>query len=608
MTVIVSFSFNCLPSLHAQKVPLPLPDEQIFVYPFNMGGKVSSSLGEGSGTAIADKVVISVSHVFFDTETVDWLPGPFNWNLQHSPANRNAKMTARAYRSFSDYAKATRLFDPDKGNTSFEQINLDVISLLFFEDVANGGHAGWGSNLINSSILKMIVGYPDLGYGFFDPRLDTMHSTSLLGSAANFNLVNYNDRLNNTRRFYKTSDLTTGPGNSGGPVYGLITLPDGTTDWAVIGLVVGEVPNGQLFALGIDQAVSELIKTAESDTQSPTADDHGDSRDTATTILHNSTIVGNIGTASDLDYFRIEINKPGTLSAFTTGNTDTIGILQNGFGNIIAIDDESGAGRNRENAKPRFTTGNTNIFENPDSDEVRQNTLGNFSPLAADSVSGSNFLLSNQLNPGTYYILVSHYRDDGVGSYDFHLEFNETTLLPDLVVNSLNVVSNSVLAGEKLLVDFSRSNRGGEITGEFIHGLYFSADNNITTKDMNLINFTGVNLSAGSPEGNYYEVIIPEVTEPGTYYLGYIIDPFEQINEGDENNNTRYVEINVTDIKTIDNSQGQEDDILIKGWGNLVGESIIHHNGNVYNQVLLTGPFVRLRARTRRNHARRFSR
>jgi hypothetical protein len=598
LTVIVSFSFNCLPSLHAQKVPLPLPDEQIFVYPFNMGGKVSSSLGEGSGTAIADKVVISVSHVFFDTETVDWLPGPFNWNLQHSPANRNAKMTARAYRSFSDYAKATRLFDPDKGNTSFEQINLDVISLLFFEDVANGGHAGWGSNLINSSILKMIVGYPDLGYGFFDPRLDTMHSTSLLGSAANFNLVNYNDRLNNTRRFYKTNDLTTGPGNSGGPVYGLITLPDGTTDWAVIGLVVGEVPNGQLFALGIDQAVSELIKTAESDTQSPTADDHGDSRDTATTILHNSTIVGNIGTASDLDYFRIEINKPGTLSAFTTGNTDTIGILQNGFGNIIAIDDESGAGRNRENAKPRFTTGNTNIFENSDSDEVRQNTLGNFSSLAADSVSGSNFLLSNQLNPGTYYILVSHYRDDGVGSYDFHLEFNETTLLPDLVVNSLNVVSNSVLAGEKLLVDFSRSNRGGEITGEFIHGLYFSADNNITTKDMNLINFTGVNLSAGSPEGNYYEVIIPEVTEPGTYYLGYIIDPFEQINEGDENNNTRYVEINVTDIKTIDNSQGQEDDILIKGWGNLVGESIIHHNGNVYNQVLLTGPFVRLRART----------
>ena len=598
LTVIVYFILNCFLPLHAQKVPLPLPDDQIFEYPFNMGGKVSSSLGEGSGTAIADKVVLSVSHVFFDNETVDWRSGPFNWNPQHSPTNRNFKLTARSYRSFSDYAKATRLFDPGKGNTSFEQINLDVISLLFFEDVANGGHAGWGSNLIKRSILKMIVGYPDLGYGFFDPRLDTMHSTSLLGSAADFNLVNYNDRLNNTRRFYKTSDLSTGPGNSGGPVYGLITLPDGTTDWAVIGLVVGEIPNEQLFALGIDQEVSELIKSSESDTQSSPTDDHGDSRDTATTVLQNSTIVGDIETTSDLDYFRIEVNKPGTLSAFTTGNTDTIGILQNGFGNIIAIDDESGAGRNRGNAKPKFTTGNTNTFENTDSDEVRQKTLGNFSSLAADPVSGSNFLLSNQVDPGTYYILVSHYSDDGVGSYEFHLDFKETTLLPDLVVNSLNVVSNSVLAGEKLLVDFSRSNKGGEISGEFIHGLYFSDDNNITTKDMNLINFTGMNLSTGSPEGNYYEVIIPEVTEPGTYYLGYIIDPFEQINEGDENNNTGYVEINVTDIETIDSSQGQEDDIIIKGWGNVVGENIIHHNGNVYNQVLLTGPFAMLRART----------
>ena len=199
--VIIFIAFSTFYSLHAQLDPVPLPDDKIFEYPFNMGGKVSSSLGEGTGTAISEKVVLSVSHVFFDDENINWLPGPFKWNPQHSPNNQDFRLSARSYRSFSDYAKVTRLFDPGKGNTSFEQINLDVISLIFFEDVAHGGRAGWGSNLITESISKMIVGYPDLGYSFFDPRLDTMHSTSLLGSSANFRLVNYNDRLNNSRRF-----------------------------------------------------------------------------------------------------------------------------------------------------------------------------------------------------------------------------------------------------------------------------------------------------------------------------------------------------------------------------------------------------------------------
>ena len=70
-----------------------------------------------------------------------------------------------------------------------------------------------------------------------------MHSTSIEGSPAVFYKYSYTnqltDRLNNTIRIYETYDLSSGPGNSGGPVYGLITLADGTVDWDVVGIQVG---------------------------------------------------------------------------------------------------------------------------------------------------------------------------------------------------------------------------------------------------------------------------------------------------------------------------------------------------------------------------------
>ena len=45
----------------------------------------------------------------------------------------------------------------------------------------------------------------------------------------------------------------------------------------------------------------------------------------------------------------------------------------------------------------------------------------------------------------------------------------------------------------------------------------------------------------------FYEVIIPEYTPSGTYYLGYILDFKIQIVESDETNNTGYAEITVVE-------------------------------------------------------------
>ncbi len=600
IVAVISMPFF-LPKLLAQRISTPLPDNKISEYPFNMVGKVFSPsiiTAEATGVAISEKVVLTSAHLFYDEGNLKFASGSYRWRLQHSLANIfEAPVGAQSYRIFSDYAKATRLFDPGRRSSSFEQVNLDAICLIFFEDVANGGHTAWGSNLITESSEKMIIGYPSLGYSSTDPRRHTMHSTSLYGSLANFKLVNYNDRLDNSRRLYKTDDLFTGPGNSGGPVYGHITFPDGTNDWGVIGIVASEIPDEYLFVVGIDDAVSLLIKSAESDTQLPTSDDHGDSRETATVVALNSAIPGIIETASDLDYFRIEVEHPGTLSVFTSGNTDTVGILQNALGNIIFIDDESGSGSKRTGTLANFTPGNTDAIEIIDDSFILQNELGNKVAIVNESSSGSNFLMSVDLDPGTCYLMVSHYKENGLGPYTLSVEFTEPNSLPDLAVSSINVASTSVISGEKVLVDFFRSNSGLGPAVEYEHGLYLSVDENITTKDTNLGNFTESGLLSGISEGNFFEVIIPMNLNPDTYYLGYIVDPFERIKESDENNNAGFTEIIVTDIEIDENDQPQgKDNILIKGWGNVVGEAIRHPNGNFYNQVLLTGPFAVMRS------------
>ena len=82
-----------------------------------------------------------------------------------------------------------------------------------------------------------------------------MVTTSLSGSPAKYTLARYNDRMGSTRRVYITDDLSTGPGNSGGPLYGLITFSDGTVDWGVVGITVSGTIGESSAAVGIDDDV-----------------------------------------------------------------------------------------------------------------------------------------------------------------------------------------------------------------------------------------------------------------------------------------------------------------------------------------------------------------
>ncbi len=547
-------SFQCL---YAHDTAFPLPSDKINEYPFNVVGKVATqeipssssdnyyTWWEGSGTAISEKLVLTAAHVFYDDGVLAWYPSPFRWNWKHSPSNQSFDMHSRAYRHFSDYAEATRRFQPDDGTYSYEQFNLDVIALIFFEDVANGGYAGWGPNKITSNFEKMIVGYPNLNYSSSDPRRDTMHSTSLEGSPARYRLARYDDRLNNTRRVYLTDDLSAGPGNSGGPVYGLMTFSDGTVDWGVVGIHVGGVSGESSTAVGIDDEVYDLIIAAKSASGETTLDDHGNTTDTATTVELNRYISGNLETEGDIDYFRFSLRDEGTTTISTTGGTDTLGTLRNNLGNFVTSDDDSG--------------------------------------------SGENFLITRELNPGTYYIAVSHFSNEETGKYSLRVNFTKTIKLPDLVVDSVGASKNTIKAGESIYVTLKTSNKGDKNSSSFNHGIYLSKDRTITTSDRLLANLSPISMNSGASRTFSQEVAIPSNVTPGTLYIGYIVDTGKKVQEKSKTNNTGYIAITVARPAL---------DLVLSGSGYVAGENIRHPNDNVFNQILLTGQFIKFKAKS----------
>ena len=101
-------------------------------------------------------------------------------------------------------------------------------------------------------------------------------------------------------------------------------------------------------------------------------DDHGNTTGTATVISENSTTSGNLASAGDSDYFRINVTRAGTLTVSTKGSTDTFGNLRSSAGTLLS--------------------------SNNDTDML-------------------NFQISYPVTVGTYYVEVTHFSTTGTGTY-----------------------------------------------------------------------------------------------------------------------------------------------------------------------------------------------
>ena len=75
-------------------------------------------------------------------------------------------------------------------------------------------------------------------------------------------------------------------------------------------------------------------------------DDYGDTPDAATAIGVPSSTAGQLEASGDIDYFRLVLDRPGTLSAYTTGATNTQGELSGDDGSVLGADDDGGGGSN----------------------------------------------------------------------------------------------------------------------------------------------------------------------------------------------------------------------------------------------------------------------
>ena len=144
----------------------------------------------------------------------------------------------------------------------------------------------------------------------------------------------------------------------------------GTLQYTVTGLDDG---------VGYDVQVRAVNATGDgpwSATFAATTNDHGDTRDTATTLAVGGSVQGRIDPSDEEDYFKIVLSSDADLWVYTTGLLDTVGTLYTETGSLLEEGD----------------------------DGPFLHTPGNFG-------------IQREVEAGTYYLRVTSYKAWEAGSY-----------------------------------------------------------------------------------------------------------------------------------------------------------------------------------------------
>lgn len=273
---------------------------------------------------------------------------------------------------------------------------------------------------------------------------------------------------------------------AGGSLSTVFTLGfNSLSDTDYYGVCVDTVPN-ETFA---DNNCSKSIAVTVNATN-----DHGNSRSASTTVVSGEINHGELS-AGDVDYFRFSVAGSGVLRAYTTGNINTVGSIENENGLILASNDNDG-----------------------------------------DNV---NFDFSvNIPNSGYYYIKVSGQNSFITGSYRLIASFfNNDSKTPDLIIFENAVYSNIINIGEVLNIQYKIKNQGsGNANSTRFYGLL--PDNEISIH-YNILDA----LESGQTSTPSYQIDFIPISA-GTYYVGACVNTVH----GEVNTNNNCISNRITVI------------------------------------------------------------
>jgi subtilase family serine protease len=171
--------------------------------------------------------------------------------------------------------------------------------------------------------------------------------------------------------------------------------------------------------------------------------------------------------------------------------------------------------------------------------------------------------LPANLSPGNYYIGVIVDPADAIRETDesnnlLASEAIAVTVLPPVDLRGVSLTGPAtILRGSTASITTTVGNLGTAASGAFNVSYYISSSNTVTTADRLLKTVSSVSISARGQRQWVEQIVIPGDLAPGTYYVGMIVDPANDIVEASESNNVvvaalmRVTEPQVIDLRAI---------------------------------------------------------
>ncbi|MFT5250427.1 MAG: hypothetical protein ACI93P_002169, partial [bacterium] len=186
------------------------------------------------------------------------------------------------------------------------------------------------------------------------------------------------------------------------------------------------------------------------------------------------------------------------------------------------------------------------------------NSCDNLNEIECEDTSGGNgtktIMNANNLNIGTtYWIRIYDYGSQPPSNGDFDICITSSnsdgsediTLSNEAITSSTTVNVGGTVDAE---VDQNYSGSSNSVSDVYLY-YYLSNDCNLSSSDILLDNGDYSTIDAGDQTDTESETLtIPSGTNAGTYYILFVADATNVVNESNENNNTACVQITVTGI------------------------------------------------------------